>query len=85
MSNLRHAINLGLFLFAVWLLLSGHYTPLLLVLGVLSTLVVVLLATRHAAGWQRSRMSCSGQPRWALVCNSRKSRYATRYNPSATC
>ncbi|MDH3900286.1 MAG: AIR synthase related protein, partial [Gammaproteobacteria bacterium] len=46
MSNLRHAINLGLFLFAVWLLLSGHYTPLLLVLGVLSTLVVVLLATR---------------------------------------
>ena len=46
MSNFRHAINLGLFLFAIWLLLSGHYTPLLLVLGVLSTLLVVLLATR---------------------------------------
>ena len=46
MRNFRHAINLGLFLFAIWLLLSGHYTPLLLVLGVLSTLLVVLLATR---------------------------------------
>ena len=46
MNNFRHAINLGLFLFAIWLLLSGHYTPLLLVLGVLSTLLVVLLATR---------------------------------------
>lgn len=46
MSNLKHAFNLSLFLFAIWLLLSGHYTPLLLVLGVLSTLLVVLLATR---------------------------------------
>jgi multicomponent Na+:H+ antiporter subunit E len=46
MSKTRHAINLGLFLFAIWLLLSGHYTPLLLVLGILSTLLVVLLATR---------------------------------------
>ena len=46
MHKFRHAINLGLFLFALWLLLSGHYTPLLLVLGVLSTLLVVLLATR---------------------------------------
>jgi multicomponent Na+:H+ antiporter subunit E len=45
-STLKHAFNLSLFLFAVWLLLSGHYTPLLLVLGVLSTLLVVLLATR---------------------------------------
>jgi len=46
MSNIKHAINLGLFLFAVWLLLSGHFTPLMLVLGALSTLLVVLLATR---------------------------------------
>lgn len=46
MSNLKHAFNLTLFLFAVWLLLSGHYTPLLLGLGILSTLLVVLLATR---------------------------------------
>jgi multicomponent Na+:H+ antiporter subunit E len=46
MGNLKHAIKLGLFLFALWLLLSGHYTPLLLVFGVLSTLLVVLLALR---------------------------------------
>jgi len=46
MSNFRHAIKLGLFLFAIWLLLSGHYTPLLLVLGLVSILLVVLLALR---------------------------------------
>jgi multicomponent Na+:H+ antiporter subunit E len=45
-SKLRHVINLSLFLFAVWLALSGHYTPLLLGLGVLSSLFVVLLAMR---------------------------------------
>jgi len=45
-SKLRHAINLGLFLFAIWVLLSGHYTPLMLLFGVLSTLFVVFLATR---------------------------------------
>ena len=46
MSKLKHAFNLTLFLFAIWLLLSGHYTPLLLGLGILSTLLVVLLAMR---------------------------------------
>ena len=46
MSKLQHAINLGLFLFALWVLLSGHYTPLMLLFGVLSTLFVVFLATR---------------------------------------
>lgn len=46
MSKLKHTINLGLFLFAIWVLLSGHYTPLLLLLGVLSTLLVVFLAAR---------------------------------------
>ncbi|MEN8205291.1 MAG: Na+/H+ antiporter subunit E [Pseudomonadota bacterium] len=46
MSKLKHAFNLTLFLFAIWLLLSGHYTPLLLLFGLLSTLLVVLLATR---------------------------------------
>ena len=45
-DKLKHAFNLTLFLFAIWLLLSGHYTPLLLVLGGLSTLLVVFLATR---------------------------------------
>lgn len=46
MTSLRHTINLSLFLFVIWLLLSGHYTPLLLVLGALSTLLVVLVAMR---------------------------------------
>jgi multicomponent Na+:H+ antiporter subunit E len=45
-SNLRHAFNLSLFLFVIWLLLSGRFTPLLLVLGALSTLFVVLVAIR---------------------------------------
>lgn len=46
MTKLKHSINLTLFLFTVWLLLSGHYTPLLLFLGLLSTLLVVFLAAR---------------------------------------
>ena len=46
MSKTKHAFNLTLFLFAVWLLLSGHYTPLLLFLGILSSLLVVLLVMR---------------------------------------
>ena len=46
MSKLRHVVNLSLFLFAVWLALSGRYTALLLVLGVVASLFVVLLATR---------------------------------------
>ena len=45
-GTFRHALNLGLFLFAIWILLSGHYTPLLLVLGVLSTLFIAALAAR---------------------------------------
>jgi len=45
-NKLKHAFNLILFLFALWLLLSGHYTPLLLVLGILSTLLIVFLAIR---------------------------------------
>ena len=45
-GNLKHAFKLSLFLFAIWLLLSGHFGPLLLTLGFLSTLLVVLLAIR---------------------------------------
>ena len=43
---LKHSLNLTVFLFAAWLLLSGHYTPLLLALGLLSTLLVVFIAAR---------------------------------------
>lgn len=46
MNKAKHTFNLILFLFALWLLLSGHYTPLLLTLGILSTLLVVYIATR---------------------------------------
>ena len=40
------AIGLGSMLFGVWLLLSGHYTLLLLGFGVGSSIVVVLIALR---------------------------------------
>lgn len=40
------AIGLGLALFAFWLALSGHYTPLLLGFGVLSTVLVVYISKR---------------------------------------
>lgn len=40
------ALSLGLVLFATWILLSGHYTPLLLTLGVASTVLSVLIALR---------------------------------------
>jgi multicomponent Na+:H+ antiporter subunit E len=41
-----HAFKLSMFLFAIWLLLSGHYTPVLLILGILSSILVVYIATR---------------------------------------
>jgi multicomponent Na+:H+ antiporter subunit E len=43
---LLRALSLGVLLFAFWLVLSGHYTPLLLTLGVASTVLVVYLALR---------------------------------------
>jgi len=42
------AVNLGLFLYAHWLLFSGHYDRLLLSLGFASTLVAVAIAVRMA-------------------------------------
>jgi len=41
-----HSISLGAVLFAVRLLLSGHFTPLLLTLGLASCGLVVLITTR---------------------------------------
>jgi multicomponent Na+:H+ antiporter subunit E len=43
---LLQALSLGAVLYGLWLLLSGHYQPLLLGLGVASTIVVVLIARR---------------------------------------
>lgn len=41
-----HALFLGVGLFAVWLLLSGHFDPLLIVLGILSCIGVVFISWR---------------------------------------
>lgn len=41
-----HIISLALLLFAFWLGLSGHFTPLLIGLGIASTLLAVHLAHR---------------------------------------
>ena len=39
-------LGLGTMLFVFWLMLSGHYTPLLLTLGVASVVLVVYLSER---------------------------------------
>lgn len=41
-----HSISLGAVLFGVWLLLSGHYTPLLIAFGLVSCAIVVLVTSR---------------------------------------
>ena len=43
---LLRALGLGAVLYGFWLVLSGHYTPLLLGLGVVSVALVVYLAAR---------------------------------------
>jgi len=45
-KRLLHSISLGLALFGAWLLLSGFFEPFLLSLGVLSCIIVVLIANR---------------------------------------
>ena len=45
-NRFGHAVSLAIALFVTWLLLSGHYTPLILSLGVLSCIVIVLIAAR---------------------------------------
>lgn len=46
MNKIPHAISLGIVLGVIWLLLSGHFTPLLLSLGFCSVAFVVFLALR---------------------------------------
>lgn len=43
---MRDALGLGSFLALLWLLLSGHFSPLLLSLGLLSVVLVVLIGRR---------------------------------------
>ena len=45
-ARIIHSLSLGAVLFTVWLLLSGHYTPFLLMLGVASCALVVLVTLR---------------------------------------
>lgn len=42
---MRH-VSLGLFLFAFWLFLSGHYTPFLITLGACTAMLAVYVAHR---------------------------------------
>ncbi len=41
-----HAISLGLVSFGLWLLLSGHYNPLLISLGAISSILIVIISMR---------------------------------------
>ncbi len=43
---MSRAISIALVLYGLWLLLSGHYVPLLLSLGVVSVVLVVMIAIR---------------------------------------
>ncbi|WP_430754911.1 hypothetical protein [Magnetovirga frankeli] len=46
LQRLPHLFGLALVLALLWLVLSGHYNPLLLALGAFSVLLVVLLNLR---------------------------------------
>lgn len=43
---MKYSLVLGMTLFGVWLLWSGHYTPLLISFGAVSCMLVVLLSHR---------------------------------------
>jgi multicomponent Na+:H+ antiporter subunit E len=43
---MTHVLSLGALLFVLWLLLSGHYNPLMIGFGVMSTALCVWLARR---------------------------------------
>lgn len=45
-ARVIHSVGLWLVVFALWLLLSGHYVPLLLTFGVLSAALIVWIAAR---------------------------------------
>ncbi len=51
-----HAVSLSVLLYVLWLLLSGHYEPLLLVLGAVSCIFVAWIAYRMDVA------DCEGHP-----------------------
>lgn len=46
LKTVTHTIGLGLAMLALWLLLSGHYGPLLIAFGVASCILIVIIAAR---------------------------------------
>lgn len=55
------AVSLGILLFAFWLALSGHYTPLLIGIGMLCSAACVLVAKRMGAA------DAEAHPTWLFV------------------
>lgn len=43
---MKHTVSLGIFLFALWLLLSSHFEPLMVSFGVISVLFTLYMARR---------------------------------------
>ncbi len=60
-----HAVSLWVMLFALWLLLSGIYTPLLVAFGAFSSLLVVVVALRMDVVDQEGRPLHISLLRWA--------------------
>lgn len=46
MNKISYTLSLGIVLAVLWLLLSGHFTPLLLLLGLASVCLIVYLSIR---------------------------------------
>ena len=68
---MANSISLWVFLYAFWLLLSGHYTPLLMGFGAVSCGLVVYIAHRmdvidHEG--HPSHLSLKILPYWAWLC-----------------
>ena len=55
-----HSLSLGAVLFAVWLLLSGHYTTFIIALGMTSCALVVLVTLRMDLGSRNFYPGVSG-------------------------
>ena len=72
---MSRALSLSTFLFAIWLIWSGHYTPLLLAFGVLSCALVLLVSHRmriidpegHPIHLVRGSLSYGLWLTWALL------------------
>ena len=72
---MSRALSLSTLLFAIWLIWSGHYTPLLLAFGVLSCALVLLVSHRmriidpegHPIHLVRGSLSYGLWLTWALI------------------